>query len=291
MLPLIDEQPRRLALLVEDDQISLDIRREMLNGRGFATVAVQNEEEALREFAASPGVDLVITDIRLRPERRTDKSGVVLARRIKAISAKVPIVGYSAAFAEKELSDDDRAPFTSYYARGGSEPAQIIRHIEEWKVLADEFREQRQAEARGRLRKFREKYGQPDPVYSTLRFLVPNRLLTGEDLSCVEDVLRNAGFQLRIIDRGYARPTIEDETAEVRSRILVWLRREADAVVAEVYGFSEFYSFGDTEEDAIRNVLLLLDGFHRDLSNDQEERLGSNERTRDIEEFLKSVFG
>ena len=85
MSPATDKPSEPLALLVEDDPQSLKIRREMLNDVGFATVAVQNEQDALREFVASPGVDLVITDIRLHPKRPRDKSGVNLAKKLKVI--------------------------------------------------------------------------------------------------------------------------------------------------------------------------------------------------------------
>ena len=110
-----DTNAKSLLLLVDDDVDSLQSRSELCGARGFDTVTVKDEQQAIKEFIASPGVDVVITDIRLHPDMPLDKSGVKLARRLKAISKNLPIVGYSAAFAEGELTKAERALFTTFY--------------------------------------------------------------------------------------------------------------------------------------------------------------------------------
>jgi CheY-like chemotaxis protein len=274
-------------LLVDDDAASLQQRRDMYDEVGFATLAVGDEEQAIREFIASPGVDVVITDIRLHAKMPMDKSGVKLARELKAINPDLPIVGYSAAFAENELTDQERALFTEFFARGNATPREIVKSVLSWKQLAMETGERRRAEARSRLQGYREKYGQSSPEFSIMRFLVPNRLIHTEgDVSSVEDVLRKAGFELRLINRGTSRPTIKDGVAYLQLPLLLWLRQDGDVTISEAYGFSELYSYGDSEEDAIRNILLLMDGFHRDF----EAQKADGTRNMQIAEFLRSIF-
>lgn len=279
--------PGPLLLLVDDNTESLELRREMFDSVGFATIAVVDEHSAVKEFIASPGIDFVITDIALHPKTRPDKTGVKLAKQLREIRSDLPIVGYSAAIAKEELTDKDRALFTSFYSRGDSNPDEIMKHVDAWKKLANLSRKARFAKARARLEQYRNKYGQPSPEYSIMRFLVPNRLVqsTG-DISSVEDVLRNAGFELRVINRGTVRRTVEDGVAPLQSSLLIWLRRNADVTISEVYGYPEFYSYGENEEESIANLLLLMDGFYRDFKT---ERANST-RSKQISEFLNSVF-
>jgi CheY-like chemotaxis protein len=274
-------------LLVDDDTKSLKHRSEMYDDRGFSTLPVEDEYQAIREFIASPGVDVVITDIRLHRELPLDKSGIKLARQLKKINSAIPIVGYSASFIEEELTEEELSLFTSFYPRGDSKPREIIKHIDLWKEMANSFRKERLAEARNRLDQYRSKYGQPSPEYSIMRFLIPNRLIQSQgDLSSVEDVLRDAGFELRFINRGTDRPTVKDSIEHLQSPLLIWLHREADATISEVYGYPEFYSYGENEKESIGNLLLLMDGFHRDFKVQRAD----SARNVQIAEFLNSIF-
>jgi CheY-like chemotaxis protein len=276
-----------LLLLVDDNTKSLQNRRELFDEVGFATLAVEDEQQAIKEFVASPGVDVVITDIRLHTKKPLDKSGVSLARRLKEINPEIPIVGYSAAFAEDELTEEERSLFASFYARGGSTPREIMKHIDQWKTLATSFRQERLTAAQEKLEHYRTKYGQTTPEYSIMRFLVPNRLVQSSgDMSSVEDVLRNAGFELRFINRGAPRPTIKDDIAHLQSPLLIWLHKDAEITISEVYGYPEFYSYGDSEEEAIGNLLLLMDGFYRDYKIQSAD----SARNKQIGGFLDSIF-
>jgi CheY-like chemotaxis protein len=287
MIDVIDSNPGPLMLLVDDDGASLQQRRAMYDDVGFATLAVEDEYQAIREFIASPGVDVVITDIRLHAKMPLDKSGVKLARQLKAINPDLPIVGYSAAFAENELTDEERSLFTSFHARGNATPREIVKNVLFWKEIAIAAAGKRLAEAQTRLQRYREKYGQTSPEFSIMRFLVPNRLVhTDGDISSVEDVLRRAGFELRLINRGTERPTVTDSVAHLQSPLMLWLRRDGEVTISEVYGFSEFYSYGDNEEEAIANVLRLMDGFHRDFESEKAD----GTRNLQIAQFLNSIF-
>lgn len=287
----MNETPRSsgpIALLVEDEPKSLKLRQGLLKQHGFLALAVQTAEDAMREFAASPGVDLVITDIRLNPQIPGDKSGVELAEQLKHVAADIPIVGYSAAFAENDLTHEEIGLFTSYYSRGNEKATEIIKHVEKWRRMAEAFRERRRRAAQAKLEEYRRKYPVPEPDFATLRFLVPHRLAQpGGSAESIEDVLHEAGFQFRLIERGHSRPTLADSPAIVKAPIPVWLRTTEGTPVAEVYGFPELYSFGNTEEDAIRNLLLLMDGYYHDS---KVHSSSDSNRVKAIDQFLREVF-
>jgi CheY-like chemotaxis protein len=276
-----------LALLVEDEPKSLRLRRMLLKQHGFVILAVQTVKDALREFVAAPGVDLVITDIRLNPKIPQDKSGVELAEHLRRIAQDLPIVGYSAAFAENDLTQSERDLFTSYYPRGSSGATEIAKYIESWRGMAEEFHVRRLNEATLRLATYRRKYVLSEPDYATLRFLVPHRLIQTEgSIASIEEVLNQAGFELRMVERGYSRPTLDDQSAHVTSPIPVWLRTEKDASIAEVYGFPELYSFAETKDEALKTLLLLMDGFYQDLRGASD----LSDRLKAVASFLEGVF-
>lgn len=278
-----------LALLVEDDEKSLRLRQELLSEHGIITVAVRSVEEAMREFLASPGVDLVITDIKLNPTIPGDKAGVGLADQLRHISKDLPIVGYSAAFAEGDLSTLERQSFTSYYPRGRAGAREFAKYVQEWRQDAVTFHEKRISSAQERLSDLRKKYALSEPDYSVLRFLVPHKLIQADgDPESVENVLRGAGFELRLIGRGSKRPTVDDNFRSVKSPIPVWLREENGVSVAEVYGFPELYSHGKTKDGALENLLVLMDGFYQDLSVTSDE--STSNRLTAMSAFLADVF-
>lgn len=94
------------------------------------------------------------------------------------------------------------------------------------------------------------------------------------------------GFSLRTRLRGAARPTTDDRIASVKAPILVWLRAESDTSIAEAYGFPELYSHGDSKEEALQNLLILMDGFHQDFGAGG----GLSDRLSEVSGFLSDVF-
>jgi CheY-like chemotaxis protein len=279
-----------MALVVEDDEEALGTRLGLLEAHGITALGARSAQDALREFRASPGVDIVVTDINLDPLRRKDTSGVALARAIRRVSRDVPIVGYSAAFSEGDLPAGDWEVFDSYFPKGQSEPGQITARVEDWRKKALEHRVARTSRAREELERLREKYPSVVSEFSTLRFLVPTRsagLETATSQS-VDELLRLAGYRLRLIERGGPRPQLEDGEGRLSAPIMFWLKDVDDTVIAEAYGYPELYSYGENDDEAIRNVLLLMDGFYRDLGSDPNP---SSATTKRLLEFLVHVFG
>src|SRR5690606_19579312 len=118
---------------------------------GCVPIAVEGTDAAARELTASPGIDLVLADIHLVPREEGDKSGVDLARFVKADYPSIPIVGYSAVFSADELSDADLALFDYRYGKGLSTIKEIKVSMDKCAELARESRVQRKSRAEARL--------------------------------------------------------------------------------------------------------------------------------------------
>jgi CheY-like chemotaxis protein len=280
------------ALVVEDQVRSLAIRSDLLREHGFTPIGVRSAAEAIREYRASPGIDIVLTDVNLVEARRDDKSGVQLARDIRDLNEYVPIIGISAAFAEHQLPKDDWSAFDYFYPKGKSAPEKILERIEDWRKLAVNYRRKRLQWANEQLRRLRDKYQVSSLDFSTLRLLVPSdRNEHGQDHQSIDTVLRLAGYRLKLIEAGAKRPRLGRGVAKVEAPIMVWLKGHGDAVIAEIYGHPELYSYGKNEDEAIRQLLILMDGFYTELvkSNVSDESL--TPLTRRLRNFLSQVLG
>jgi CheY-like chemotaxis protein len=280
-----------IALVVEDNKRVLEAKTHLLQDQGFVTVGVENYHDAVREFRSIPRVDCVVTDINLPTDKRyagTDTSGATLAQVLRTISTDLPIYGYSAVFAEGQLSEEMSDAFTAYYPKGRLTPDQQLEHAREWKQAAIQHRDQRLFRAQQDLERLRLSYKTTDRDFSTLRDLVPGGG-PSTDIATVEEVLARAGYRVKLIEPGGQRPRIEGATATTRGPIVLWIKDTGNITVAEVYGYPELYGHGESETRAITDVLLLMDGYLEDLRHSAGETLGPEIlRLRD---YLVSVLG
>jgi len=95
---------RERILFVDDEPDLAEMVGAMLKRLGYTVTAVTDSREALALFSASPGgYDLVVTDLTM-----PKMTGVVLARKVKALRPEVPVIictGYSDSVSAGEVSD------------------------------------------------------------------------------------------------------------------------------------------------------------------------------------------
>lgn len=284
---------RPVALVVEDRPQSRETRISLLKAHGFAVFSADSAKHALQEIDSVPALDIVVTDINLDPHSPSDRSGVGLAQTIRKENALLPIVGYSAAFSEGELAPAELAVFNDYLPKGSSRPAQLTERILNWIELARTYRDGRKVSAAAETSRLRIKYDSPQPDFTTLLRLRPGAdegTGTSEEPSA-EDILNSFGYYLRIIEPGTSRPLLSNAEGKVISPLIVWMKTDGETTIAQVYGYPSLYGFGDTEDEALKQVLLLMDGFWKELVMEQprdETLAGPARRLRD---FLKHVFG
>lgn len=268
-----DTHVRPLVLVVEDDPVSLETRSELLSQHGCTPIPVRNADEALRELRASPGPDLLLTDIHLNtpPE---DRSGLELARAVKRLRSDLPLAGYSAYFAEDEVAEAKHI-FDRYWARGMQTIPEIEASIEVCRELALEHRRRRSERAADQLELLRRKYETDEPEVELLRELIPAE----RDSARIEEALRQAGYRLALVDAN---------TDGLRQPIIVWLLEVDDHVEAEAYTQPSLYADGATTDEAIASLVELMQLYAAELAEDDGP---AGDGVLGLKVFLDRVIG
>ena len=262
-----------IVLIVEDQKDALMLRSELLDSAGCTTIGVRSSDDAIRELRASPGVDLLLTDIRLG-RKKEDKSGVALARYVKETYVDMPVAGYSAWFGDNDLSEADTAPFDVMWPKGFSTGAQIEQIVAACRERALEHRLQRASNAFEAQAVLRRRHESKYPEVALLREL----RLGGGEAAPVELTLAEAGYRLKLVEpKGpvLAQPTI------------VWLCDVEGGIEAEVYGQPALYARARTDDEAIAEVIELMHLYGEELTADAPEAVGP---ALSLTEFLHRVL-
>jgi DNA-binding response OmpR family regulator len=100
----IQQSPRRIVLLVEDEPFVRDATCRTLEKAGFEVFSTANAQEAMNAYALLNGdIDLLMSDITL-----PGRSGRELSLELRSKSAKLPILltsGYNAEEGTRESQD------------------------------------------------------------------------------------------------------------------------------------------------------------------------------------------
>jgi len=242
-----------VVLIVEDRASQRNTKAKEMEERGCVPVTVEDSDAAARELTASPGIDLVLTDIRLAPSDGDDRSGVKLARFVNSAYPDIPIVGYSAFFSADDLSDDELAHFDYAYNKGAESIKEIRVNLDKCAELAFRSRKERRSRAEARLA---DAAGQ-----TSERILEIVRSATLAEVEGVEQVLHEAGFRLKLVRIPSAGNT---------EPLIVWVRGHAGSIDVEVYGHSNLYVTGGSEEEALEHLIDLIQLYWEELDSQKE---------------------
>jgi CheY-like chemotaxis protein len=259
-----------IVLIVEDRATQRMEKARAMVARGCVPIPVEGTDAAARELAASPGIDLVLADIHLVPSEKGDKSGVELARFVKADYPHTPVVGYSAYFAADDLSPEELKLFSYRYGKGQSTVKEIKVSMDRCAELAREARTQRRARAETRLA------SSSKGVSEMALEIVRSASLAEVDE--VEQVLHEAGFRLKLV-------TIP--AAGSPEPLIVWVRSHEGCVDVEVYGHSSLYVTGETESEAMEHLIDLIQVYWEELQTMEQELSGPAGKLHDFLADLK----
>jgi CheY-like chemotaxis protein len=258
-----------VVLIVEDGASQRNTKAREMEERGCVPVTVEDSDAAARELTASPGIDLVLTDIRLAPSNGDDRSGVKLAHFVKSAYPEIPIVGYSAFFSAKDLSVDEFAQFDYAYNKGAESIKEIRVNLDKCAELAFRSRRKRRSRAEVRLAAAADQTSE--------RILEIVRSATLAEVGGIERVLHEAGFRLNLV---------KIPSAGNIEPLIVWVRDHAGSVDVEVYGHSTLYVTGDSEEEALEHLIDLIQVYWEELDS-QKELSGPARRLHDFLADLK----
>ena len=90
----------KVILIVEDDETSSELLKEIFEETGAEIINAYNGLEALSEFQKRPKIDLILLDIRL-----PDLNGLDLARQMKELRPEIPIIAQTAYASESDHND------------------------------------------------------------------------------------------------------------------------------------------------------------------------------------------
>lgn len=263
-----DGVSKPVVLIVEDMAGQRLTKSDAMVTRGCVPVAVEDSDAAARELTASPGIDLVLTDIRLAPQDKTDRSGVELARFVKSAFPDMPVVGYSAYASAADLPTEDLDLFIDTVPKGLQTGKEIRESMDKCADLAFESRRHRRDRARARLA---EAAGTaPERVLEIVRSA---KLAEVEG---VERVLREAGFSLKLVSIPGANSS---------KPLIVWIREQDNSVDVEVYGQATLYVTGESEGEALEHLIDLIHLYWEELK-DQPDLSGP---AAELRAFLRDL--
>ena len=134
MIPLNSDvppvTPHGTILLVDDDPDIRSLARTFLVHEGYRVFTSGDAERAINVFRSSSEIDLLIIDLYL-PER----SGMQLAKDLKALRQNLPILMISGGFLDPELRDQLQDQGWRFLAKPFSLP-ELLASVH---VILDEF--------------------------------------------------------------------------------------------------------------------------------------------------------
>lgn len=281
---------RPIALLVEDKPDLLKARRNLFNVSGFQAICVRTAAEALREFIATPAVDIIVADINLDPHDEHDVSGVDVAATIREMRPDVPIVAISGQF--DSLSKAQTGLFTDSLVKGKSlSIPDYDAKLDKWRGDAIAYRERRTTSSKRALEALED--GESRVIdYEVLREFLPGRKSTSESetpstsVASADEVLRAAGWWLQLIQAG---KTVGSDSTSTRLAVLVWLRNDESDHLAVLHGYSFLSCRAPEAGEAVERLLAIMAAYHSGrlhLGSDINEA----ERQR-LARHLNAVFG
>lgn len=275
-----------LALVVDDENRSLERNLDLLEDEGFICVGATSKKQAEREMKSSPAFDLLILDICLDPNNNADRSGFLFAREIKKLYPDLPIIGYSGKFSRGRFPKEYDDIFAEIHEKGRSSITLIQRNLKQWRDRAVTYHKMRINRKSDELDRLKRKYNFSDHDYNILREFIPG-ILQITDLQVddsVEDILRNAGYELKIIDENQS---FENSVKNIIP-IPIWIQNLGTDFIGQVYGYPELYSHGQTKDKTIKRLLSLMQGYYNELMIDQDD---VSPVVEDMKEYLITVFG
>jgi two-component system, chemotaxis family, chemotaxis protein CheY len=100
------------VLLVDDDPDIRSLTRTFLEHEGYSVFSSGDAERAVQIFRSVPGIDLLVTDLYM-----PGRSGLELARELKALRSDLPVLMISGGLLEEEQEAKLKAEGWSFLAK------------------------------------------------------------------------------------------------------------------------------------------------------------------------------
>jgi CheY-like chemotaxis protein len=262
-------------LVVEDDSEARDILANELQAKGARIQLAANEQEALDLFyKRASSIDAVVTDMRLRGERKSDRSGGELGLKLKRIAPNLPVYCNSAIDVREQFPF-----FDAYFVKGsiGRPEFDIFENLPNIVERAASYESARFSEIPEALINLKAKYRISDVDFFELvgsrRLLELERtalLLFHRALERAEEA--NLGEEanqppLENVEIFLVEPSAaEAASIPLKKAVPFVISANGDIWIAELFGFPLIYSYAESKSAAIQHLLALLFDYYKEES-------------------------
>lgn len=253
-----------LLMLVEDREATARALRRSLEKHGVSVVVAANRDHAYRLIRSMPSIDGLICDINLNPGDDNDEAGYEVAAKARSERPELPIVGYSSEIEESEFpsfrarSREKNPVFNFMYPKGKWTKPQFDSLMRrEWLPSMEGY--------------FRARVNNTDRISSTLDAFDPvadvcaplKEKVGSPKGSTISSVLEGLGISLLTVDNSDLKDRFGATKHRLMHPLLIWIRKTGSRTYAEVHKFPEFSVNGKTEDEAIFNLITLIDAVNR----------------------------
>jgi CheY-like chemotaxis protein len=117
-------KPKRVILLVDDNDAALSVLKLVLETRGYRVIACSSGEQAIAAFAQG-GIELVLSDLVLGVPGDGKMDGAELIRRVKEISPETRAILFSGSVKSWEFE----SAADVFLPKGQHRPAGLLERI------------------------------------------------------------------------------------------------------------------------------------------------------------------
>jgi CheY-like chemotaxis protein len=282
-----EEAIRPTVLLVEDNPTVLHSREEVFRNNNFDTVIAENYANALAKFRSTPSISILATDINLDPEDAGNRDGLKLAEELHSIMPALPMVALSGVVTEHAFRESKRATLFKDSLVKGADPEKFEQSVPRWREWAVEYLGTRLTARDQELLRLKTRYQISDYDFDLMREFIPLPLESAADL---DTLVSSKGYRLHIIEMASLPAECVREGIKITKSIPLWIRKDQDSVVAEVYGFPQLYASGSTEEEATQLTMILMHEYYKDFKNTGEDDQPESALVRQMRQYLNTVF-
>ncbi len=122
------------VMVIEDDAASMKMIAAVLTASGYNVRQSESAEAALESMVAAGLPDLIVLDIRLGEKM----NGLELARQLRHVGCRMPILAYSASYDRHDVGHGRRVALEAgcnAFLHKGGETEELLKQIARWLAL------------------------------------------------------------------------------------------------------------------------------------------------------------
>lgn len=265
------------VVLLEDDEGVRDDRKSLLESTGLRVVDVGDYDSAFECYSILPAVDLIVADLNLDPGDPRNRDGLKFAKLVRQTNKNLPMVAYSGRVKDGDITSGDLNIFNDVQLRGDLTVKKLKKSASEWADLATHYREKRVEAAHETLQELSQKQKAEDAL----------KIVEGHKQGAsIQETLDRLKIRSKMILPGEAVVSLLGGI-KIFKPLLIWLQTVDGGVIAEVNGYQDLYSWGESEDASVENLTTLL----HDIYSDVDKKGDRSQRVKEIDLFLSKLFG